>query len=160
MIFVTSGSMSPFDRLFETIDKAIEQGIIKDKVYGQIGVGKYEPRNFEFTRFLDKESFDECFSSAQLVLAHAGIGVIMQALQSKVPLLVLPRRAELGECVNNHQVKTAIHFVELGHILSFEEDNLEERLKTVVDFVPKQRNPNVAGVGKRIAEFLSSVSAN
>ena len=105
MIFVTSGSMLPFDRLFRVVDKAIEEGVIKDNVFGQIGDGTYEPKNFEFKRFLDKEAFDGHISSAQLVLGHAGIGVITQALKSGVPLLVLARRAELGECLNNNQVR-------------------------------------------------------
>lgn len=159
MIFVTSGSMSPFDRLFKIVDKAIEKGIIKDKVVGQIGESRYEPKNFEFKRFMDKESYDECVSRAQLVIGHAGIGVIIQALKSKVPLLALPRRAKFGECVNDHQVSTVKKFEDLGHLLSFEEDNLEERLKLVIDFVPKQRTPNIAGVGKRVAEFLYANSA-
>jgi len=160
VIFITSGSMLPFDRLFKIVDAAIDEGIIKDKVFGQIGEGKYEPKNFEFKRFLDKENFDNCISNAQLVLGHAGIGVIMQALKFKVPLLVLARRAELGEHVNNHQVITAKKFENLGHILRFEEDNLEEKLKLVNDFIPKQRTPNIAGVGRRVADFLSTNFAN
>jgi len=156
VIFVTSGSMSSFDRLFKIVDKAIEEGIIKDEVFGQIGNGKYEPKNFKYERFLDKESFDQHVSAAQLVLGHAGIGVIIQTLKSDVRLLVLARRSELGECVNSHQVMTAKKFEELGHILSFEEDNLAEKLKLVADFVPKQRKPNIAGVGRRIADYLSA----
>jgi UDP-N-acetylglucosamine transferase subunit ALG13 len=155
MIFVTSGSMLPFDRLFKIIDEAIESGTITDKVFGQIGEGSYEPKNFEFKRFLDKETFDDCISSARLVIGHAGIGVIIQALNSKVPLLVLARRADLGEHVNNHQIATANKFEELGHILSFEENNLKEKLTLVDDFIPTQRIPNIDAVGRRVAAFLS-----
>jgi len=148
--------MSPFDRLFKVVDKAIEDGILEGEVFGQIGEGNYQPRNFEFVRFLDKEDFDAHVARAQLVLGHAGIGVIVQALKSGVPLLALARRAELGECVNNHQVATARKFEELGHIMSFEEGNLEEKLKLLDGFVPKQRTPNKEAVGRRIAEFLLS----
>jgi len=156
MIFVTSGSMLPFDRLFKIVDEAIGAGVITDRVFGQIGDGCYEPKNFEFSRFLDKDAFDDQISDAQLVIGHAGIGVIMQALNSKVPLLVLARRAELGEHVNNHQVATAKKFEELGHVLSFEKDNLKEKLELINDFVPTQRTPNIDAVGRRIAEFLSA----
>jgi len=148
--------MTSFDRLFKIVDTAIEEGVIRDKVFGQIGEGKYQPKNFEFRRFLDKEDFDEYVSNAQLVLGHAGIGVIMQALNSRVPLLVLARRAELGECVNNHQVMTAKKFETLGHILSFEEHDLEKKLRLVLSFVPKLRTPNKSGVGRRVADFLAS----
>lgn len=149
--------MSPFDRLFKIVDQAIEDGLIEGRVFGQIGESKYEPRNFEFERFLEKESYDKYVADADFVIGHAGVGVIMQALESNLPLLVLPRRAELGECVNNHQIATAEKFESLGHLLSFDADNLEDKLKKITDFVPKRRNPNIAGVGKRVAEFLAEI---
>jgi beta-1,4-N-acetylglucosaminyltransferase len=156
VIFVTAGSMLPFDRLFKIVDKAIDAGIIKDDVFGQIGEGKYEPKNFQFNRFVDKASFDKHISNAQLVLGHAGIGVMTQALQSRVPLLVLARRVELGECLNNNQVATAKKFEELGHILSFEEDDLQYKLMLVNSFIPVQRTPNKDAVGRRVASFLDA----
>src|SRR6187551_132383 len=141
MIFVTSGSMLPFDRLFRVVDEAVEAGVITDKVIGQIGESQYEPKNYEFQRFVDKLEFDQYVEQATLVIAHAGIGVIMQALESKTPLLVLPRRFELGEHVNNHQVSTAEKFEMLGHILTFQGDDLAEKMELAKSFVPAPRTP-------------------
>ena len=160
MIFVTSGSMLPFDRLFRVIDDAVASGIIVDEVFGQIGESRYKPKNYAFTRFLEKEQFDKRVQEASLVIAHAGIGVIMQALESKTPLLVLPRRAELGEHVNDHQVSTAEKFESLGHVVAFEEQTLQDKLQKVQSFVPKPRSPNVAGVGARVADFLGRISSD
>ncbi len=157
MIFVTSGSMLPFDRLFRVIDEAVEKGTIKDDVFGQIGESKYEPRNYAFTRFIDKDEYDRRIRDAHVVVAHAGVGVIIQALQSNTPLLVLPRQASLGEHVNDHQISTARRFEELGHILTFDESTMEERLARVSQFVPKPRTPNVSGVGERVSSFLSEL---
>jgi UDP-N-acetylglucosamine transferase subunit ALG13 len=157
MIFVTSGSMLAFDRLFRVIDSAVESGIIKDDVFGQIGDSQYEPQNYPFTRFLDKSKYDQYVSDARLVIAHAGIGIIMQSLSSGKPLLVMPRQAELGEHVNDHQVLTAERFEQLGHILSFNEGNLAQRIEQVELFVPKSRSPNVNGVGLCVAEFLQKL---
>jgi Uncharacterized conserved protein len=157
MIFVTSGSMLAFDRLFRVIDHAVESGIIKDEVFGQIGEGKYEPKHYPFTRFLDKSEYDKYVSSANLVIAHAGIGVIMQALASHTPILVMPRQAELGEHVNNHQILTADRFEKLGHILSFNESNLSQKIEQVKSFSPKPRTPNVDGIGLCISEFLEKL---
>ncbi|GAB2190228.1 glycosyltransferase [Sessilibacter sp. MAH2] len=157
MIFVTSGSMLPFDRLFKTIDKAVADGIITDTVFGQIGEGKYTPQHFKYERFVDKNDFDRYVLEANLVIGHAGIGVITQALDSKTPLLVMARLSEFGEHVNDHQVSTANKFEELGHVLSFDENNLTEKLQKVTSFIPKPRNPNVDGVGDRVAQFLGSL---
>ena len=157
MIFVTSGSMLPFDRLFKIIDEAVLSGLISEPVFGQIGEGKYEPKNFPFQRFVEKSEFDRLVEEADLVVGHAGIGVIIQALNSHTKLLVLPRKSELGEHVNDHQVSTAYKFEELGHLLSFNEQNLRDKLAEVENFVPKPREANVASVGKEVAEFLGGL---
>ncbi len=157
MIFVTAGSMLPFDRLFRLIDAAIADGVISGHVYGQIGEGEYLPKHFEYTRFIDKPEFDRRVLNADLVVAHAGIGVIMQALNSETPLLVLSRKARLGELVNDHQVATARKFEELGHIVSFEEDTLAAKLDFVKTFKPTPRSPNVSGVGNEVSQFLATL---
>ena len=157
MIFVTSGSMLPFDRLFRLIDDAVETGVIRDEVFAQIGEGKYEPKRFPFERFVEKERFDLLVSDASLVIAHAGIGVIMQALEAGTPLLVLTRKAALGEHVNDHQVSTAKKFESLGHILTLDGHDLEAKLNQIGRFVPRPRSPNVAGVGLRISQFLNEL---
>ena len=158
MIFVTSGSMLPFDRLFKIVDDAVSRQIITNTVFGQIGEGSYEPKYFKFERFLEKAKYDSMVATSDVMLAHAGIGTIIQALDSGTPLLVLPRRAELGEHVNNHQVTTAEKFESLGHVLSFQESNLAQKLRLLDSFRPVPRQPNVEGVSKRISEFLNTLS--
>lgn len=157
MIFATSGSMLPFDRLFQILDRAVESGLITDNIVAQIGEGKYEPKHFEFHRFVEKGKFDQMVSDANLVIGHAGVGVIMQALDAETPLLVLARKAEFGEHVNDHQVSTAQKFEEQGHILSFEEATLAQQLERIAGFTPKARNPNIEGVGARVADFLAEL---
>ena len=45
MILVTVGSQKfQFNRLLQEIDKLIEEGIIKEKVFAQIGVSDYIPK--------------------------------------------------------------------------------------------------------------------
>lgn len=157
MIFVTSGSMLPFDRLFQTIDDAVADGIFNMPVYGQIGEGKYKPKNFSFTRFIDKNEYDRLVNEAELVIGHAGIGVIMQALASNTKLLVMARKAEFGEHVNNHQVHTADKFEQLGHVLSFDGPDLPEKLDQVESFKPQPRRPDYQQVGAVVAEFLQEL---
>jgi beta-1,4-N-acetylglucosaminyltransferase len=154
MIFVTSGSSLPFDRLIRTIDQSVADGIISEDVFGQIGRGRYEPQNFSFARFLAKEEFDSRIRAASLVIGHAGIGTIVQSLESGTPLLVLPRRKEFGEVVNDHQVITAQKFEELGHIVSFEPETLAAQLERVRLLRPKARRTDPERVAERINRFL------
>lgn len=158
MIFVTSGSMLPFDRLFRAVDSAVESGLLTEPVFAQIGESRYLPQRCEYVRFLDKSVFDDRVKNASMIIAHAGIGIIMEALKTNTPLLVMPRLARLGEHVNDHQESTAAKFESLGHILSFTEDTLPQRLKDLETFSPRPRNPNVQGVSNRIAEYLESLN--
>ena len=53
LIFVTVGSRQyPFDRLFIELDKLVEEGVIKDKIFAQIGTSSYKPKHFEYKDFL------------------------------------------------------------------------------------------------------------
>ena len=50
------------------------------------------------------------------IVAHAGMGTILTALEIGKPLLVMPRRAALGEHRNDHQLATARRFADLGEL--------------------------------------------
>jgi UDP-N-acetylglucosamine transferase subunit ALG13 len=157
MIFVTAGSVMPFDRLFQSIDKAVLDGVIEGPVFGQIGNGTYLPKHFSYQRFLQKADFDSRMSTADLIVGHAGIGTITQAMSLQKSLMVMARRGSLGEHVNDHQVETAIKFSELGHLLCFDENDLADKLREVKEFTPVPRSPNVQGVSDAVARFLSGL---
>ena len=113
MIFVTVGTDGPFDRLIATVDRwAGENG--RTDVVAQIGRSTLQPRFVEAHRFLDPPRFSEYFASAEFVIAHAGMGTILSALRYGKPLIVMPRRASLGEQRNEHQLATARRLQELG----------------------------------------------
>jgi UDP-N-acetylglucosamine transferase subunit ALG13 len=85
--------------------------------------------------FLEPPQFREYFSSAELVIAHAGMGTILSALRYEKPLLVMPRRASLGEQRNEHQLATARRLKEMGKIVvAFDEDELRMRLAEARDW--------------------------
>lgn len=115
MIFVTVGTDGPFDRLVSTVDRwAATRG--RNDVVAQIGSSSLEPASLRWHRFLDPPQFRDHFSSADLIVAHAGMGTILTALRYQKPLLVMPRRASLGEQRNEHQLATARHLMQLGKV--------------------------------------------
>ena len=70
--------------------------------------------------------------SASLVVAHAGMGSIITALELGKQIIVMPRRAELGEHRNDHQVASARRFAQQGRIVvALDETELVERLDQV-----------------------------
>lgn len=106
MIFVTVGSQTPFDRLIEAMDQwARANGAVE--VFAQIGSGAYAPQHMRWVRSLPPAEFRQRCATAQAIVAHAGMGSVLTALEFCKPLLLLPRRASLRETRNDHQVATA-----------------------------------------------------
>jgi len=106
MIFVTIGSMFPFDRLITYMDEWAAANPTVD-VRAQIGDGEYEPRHMAFDRKLAQNEFDDVLSRADFIVAHAGMGSVIQAAEFQKPIIILPRLQEWGEHTTNHQVDTA-----------------------------------------------------
>ena len=106
MIFVTIGSMFPFDRMIRAMDAwaAAEAG--GEEILAQVGAGDYEPRHMTWVRKLDRPAYGAAIRRSRLVVAHAGVGSIVTAGELCRPIVVLPRRAHLGEHTSDHQVET------------------------------------------------------
>ncbi|WP_407180111.1 glycosyltransferase [Bradyrhizobium sp. STM 3562] len=128
MIFVTVGTQVQFDRLIRTVDEwAGARG--KTNVFAQIGPSDYRAGHIHVERFIDPAQFRKCVEQAKLVVAHAGMGSIITALELGKRIIVMPRLARLGEHRNDHQVATAKRFAEQGRIeVAFDQTELVEKL--------------------------------
>lgn len=115
MIFVTVGTDLPFNRLVRVVDEWAQATGRRD-VFAQIGETDWQPAHIEWRRFLQPPEFAKRFAEAEVVVAHAGMGTILSALQWEKPILVMPRLASLGEQRNEHQLATAKNLSELGKI--------------------------------------------
>lgn len=128
MIFVTTGTALPFDRMVKIVDAWAQLRGRKD-VFAQIGVGGWEPKNLAFANLLQPSEFAEKVRNASVVISHAGIGTILSALHYEKPILVIPKLARLGEHRNEHQTATAHRMKELGNVnVAFDDDELRLRL--------------------------------
>lgn len=105
MIFVTVGSMFPFDRLIRAVDAwaADNPG---EEILAQIGQGA-EPRHMRWLRRMDQDAFAATVREAEIVVAHAGMGTVITAGRFGRPLVLLPRLAALAEQTTDHQLATA-----------------------------------------------------
>ncbi len=128
MIFVTVGAQMPFDRMVRAVDEWAGRKN-KKQILAQIGRGDYKPRNIQWVEFLDPPKFRESVQSAGAIVAHAGMGSIITALELGKPILVMPRRGDLSETRNDHQVATARQFLSLGCVaVAFDEMEMVDKL--------------------------------
>jgi len=98
--------MFPFDRLIGAVDQ-IAAARPQEAFMAQIGRSTMRPAHMRFETIMPAAAFGQTIDEARLVVAHAGMGTIITALQAGKPIVVLPRRAELGEVTTNHQLATA-----------------------------------------------------
>lgn len=128
MILVTVGAQMPFDRMTQAVDAWAGERKRSD-VFAQIGETQFTPQHIRWTPFLEPEEFRARVEEADILVAHAGMGSILTALQAGKPILVMPRRGDLRETRNDHQVATAKRFLEMGRVeVAFDEDALKQKL--------------------------------
>src|SRR3989338_304387 len=114
-ILLTVGAQMPFDRLVKAVDQwAASHPDVH--VYAQVGDSSYLPINIESTNFIQPVDFRARVQWADLIVAHAGMGSILMALQYGKPIVVMPRRGDLLETRNDHQVATATRFKTMGKV--------------------------------------------
>jgi UDP-N-acetylglucosamine transferase subunit ALG13 len=116
VIFVTVGSQEPFDRLIRAVDEWAGLRARSD-VFAQIASSDFRPQHIEFTQFLEPSKFSSAMQEARIIVAHAGMGSIISALELGKPIVVMPRRADFRETRNDHQVATAERFGQQGRII-------------------------------------------
>lgn len=105
MIFVTVGTHEqPMNRLVKYIDD-LKGGNLDEEVVIQTGFSTYEPKNCEWERLFPFEKMDELLSRARIVITHGGPSSFIASLQKgKIPIVV-PRKKDFGEHINDHQVE-------------------------------------------------------
>ena len=134
MILVTVGSQAPFDRLIRAVDEWTASRQRSD-VFAQIASGSYTPNHMEFVRMLEPMEFKRRLKQARVVVAHAGMGSVITALEFGKPIVVMPRRGHLNETRNDHQVLAAKEFGLQGRVIvAKDESELAERIDCAVNF--------------------------
>ena len=152
MIFVTVGGQLPFDRLIHVVDQWAGQRQRTD-VFAQIGESTSPPTHIEWQRFLSPPDFQSKAREADVIIAHAGMGSILTAIEFGKPIVLMPRRAHLGEHRNDHQWATVKHLSkDVGVAVAEDENALRDQLEKLQELrsPTERRSPEYA----RLLEFL------
>lgn len=154
-IFVSVGTQAPFPRLINYAEELLLRRP-EYVAFAQIGPVSQVPSGIPSAQFIDEELFASHLASADLFITHAGMGNIIRALEQGIPAVVVPRRSELGEHVNDHQVDTLAEFGAFPGIFSCDSDHAFEQAVTAA--LAYERVDQRAGAAERDA-LMSAVSA-
>ncbi|WP_026516931.1 glycosyltransferase [Butyrivibrio sp. MC2021] len=163
MIFVTVGTHEQsFNRLVEYMDKWAENH--DEEVIIQTGFSTYEPKYATWQKLYPFQQMNKNMSDARIIITHGGPSSFIAPLQKgKIPIVV-PRRKDFDEHVNDHQLTFCRMIDErMKNIILVEDEHdlgdVIERYDSIVDHMNVGQNSNNAkfmeGFEKNIEELLN-----
>lgn len=145
MIFITVGTHEQsFDRLLRCIDKMVEFGKINEEIICQKGYTDYKPKHYKAEKLIPYEQMQSNIEKARIVITHGGPASFIAPLSiGKIPIVV-PRKKEYNEHVNNHQLEFSKEVEKrMKNIIVAETDEeIEESILNYDKIVKKLNNSN------------------
>ena len=159
MIFLTVGNWHKgFDRLVRAVDDLKGRGVIAEEVKAQIGSGNYRPKHLTVIKYCSPNEFIDNMTEARIVISHAGVGTMGQAIKLEKSIIVVPRKASMGEVSNDHQFITAKQLQAEGKILvAWDTAELPSKIIAAEKFVPI-RNNGAKKIIRAVDEFISKLA--
>ena len=145
MIFVTLGTQKfQFDRILKELDKLIDENKLKkEDIMVQNVCQEYQPKNFKPFRLKPQEEIDKITNDAEIIITHSGTGSIINSLKMGKRIIIVPRRKEFGEHVDNHQLELAEVFHEKYNIpVVTEMDELYDVIQKINEYRPTKWEEN------------------
>lgn len=78
-----------FDQLVAAVDRSC--ALLELEGFAQIGHSRAVPHAMRWQRFLPHDELLKEFRSARLVVCHAGMGIVGEAMRANVPIILFPR---------------------------------------------------------------------
>jgi UDP-N-acetylglucosamine transferase subunit ALG13 len=151
MIFVSVGTHeAPFDRLLRAVDDLrIDEPLVVQHGPSQVRCARASTE----VAYL---SFDEVVTyirEARAVVTHAGVGSVMISLANRKQPIVVPRRHQFGEHVDDHQLELARQLDATDLVTLVEEpQRLAEAL--AADAAPAGEVVGMPWLGTDLREYL------
>ena len=137
LMFVTVGTVLPFDRLVGMVAELKARGEIPERVLVQSGVGGRAPEGLETVETLPFDCIQATLRDADIVVCHGGTGSLITALRQGCRVIAVPRQFALGEHYDDHQQEITQAFAARGLIeVANSPDELTRALQTVRERPP------------------------
>lgn len=123
-VFVTLGTIRPYP-FDSAVDALLNVGGANDGTIWQLGSTKRKNLPGQVFEEMSAEAFTTAAKGADVVVTHAGVGTILQLLELGIHPVVLPRRSDKGEHVDDHQLQITRLVSNLGVATAIDPSVLE-----------------------------------
>ena len=124
---------SKIEKLNEKInEEKLSEKINKDKIKNK------EEKNITVFNMLKPEDMKKYIINSSIVITHAGVGTIMECIENNKDIIILPRKEENGEHVNDHQEEIAFEMEKNG--LLYKVDTYEKMKEIVIELIKNSNN--------------------
>jgi UDP-N-acetylglucosamine transferase subunit ALG13 len=124
--FVTVGNMhQPFRRLLDAVEAAAHA--LPPPIVVQSGHTPFASSRMQVVPFMPMDDFSRQVDGADILVMHGGAGSIIHAAAAGRRPLVMARRFDLGEALDDHQVQFAEAMEAAGRIARIEDGGSLER---------------------------------
>ena len=128
MIFVSVGMMNiAFHRLLSKMNELAPS--LDEEVVMQVGFSDEHYPNVRYQKFFDADEMKSLYDSASVIVCHAGVGTILNGLERNIPVVMVPRKADLKEVSTDHQFMIADQIEAMGRgIKVIDVENLKDAI--------------------------------
>ena len=131
LVFLTVGTVMPFDRLVKAVEELKKQGLLPERIIAQVGDGGYRPEGWEVHERLPFNDMQAILEKADIVFCHGGTGSLVTGARAGCRVIAMPRSAAKGEHYDDHQEEIVTAFADRGLIqVARETDELQQALAT------------------------------
>jgi UDP-N-acetylglucosamine--N-acetylmuramyl-(pentapeptide) pyrophosphoryl-undecaprenol N-acetylglucosamine transferase len=114
----------PFDRLIDAVARVTDG---RDEIFAQVGPATSAPATWETIERLPPQELERRLQDADVVICHAGVGLMLTAFTVGKAPIVMPRLVKHGEHVDDHQIQIAGSLGERGLSCTLDPGGLERR---------------------------------
>jgi UDP-N-acetylglucosamine transferase subunit ALG13 len=155
--FVTLGSHDQqFARLLLAVVEAVREGVLPAPVFAQTGSTE-PPEGFlgETAAYLAPSDFAERLVHSEVVVTHGGAGAIAAAIAAGKRPIVLPRKGDFGEHVDDHQQDIVRKLAEVGAIVAVDGGIDRDTVTAARSANVFAKSPVVANESRRLVDVVA-----
>ena len=165
MIFVSLGTQDkPFNRIIDYVISLKEnlKELQSEKIIIQLGQTTLLKSDNERIKNLENiiiydmlkpEKMKNIIKDSDIIITHAGVGTIMECLEMGKEIIVVPRKVENLEHVNNHQEEIAFEMEKKGFLTKV--DTYEE-LENKISMLLKDKDTNEDNKNMNKKKYISN----